>query len=376
MDKTKLRKSLSDFLRPIACLFPIKKNRVIFKSYDDKYNCSPKYICEYILKNCSDKFDLVYVTSDKSTEKYLTEKGVKVCRSLTLKYFLYMFTAKFIIVNHNYPEYLPKRKQQILINTWHGGGSYKRLIDNHTTPQEYAHIDKFISSCKSFSKHNLTDDFFIKKEQLFEIGMPRNDLFFTNRPDILKKVKNELGVPENKKIILYAPTFRASHKKEHLSSDFKKIVDACCNKFGGEFVFVNRDHRFSLENNSEEINDNFIYESNKITDTQELIYASDIVITDYSSVMWDASFSGHPCFIYAYDLEDYYKIWDFYTPIEEWPFPVGKTIDELVDRINSFHKSEYDRNVELHHKALGSFETGNACKQTVDYMIECIQKQH
>lgn len=374
MNNSKIRNILSIILKPIAYIFPIKKNRIIFKSYDDKYNCSLKYICEYIMQNCNNKFDLIYVTSDKKSEEYLKDKSIKVCKSLTLKYFIYMFTSKFIIVNHNIPQYFPKKKSQILINTWHGGGSYKRLIDNHTTPEEYAKTDKFISSCKSFSKHNLEKDFFIKKEQLFEIGLPRNDLFFTDRPDIIKKVKNELGIPESKKIILYAPTFRASHKKEHLSADFKKIINSCNKKFGGEFVFVNRDHRFSLENNGNEINDDFIYESNIITDTQELIYASDIIITDYSSLMWDASFSGHPCFIYAYDLDDYYKIWDFYTPIEEWPFPVGKTINELVDKIISFDENEYNKNVELHHKALGSFETGTACKKVAEYMINKISR--
>lgn len=369
MDTSKLRILVSSIIKPISCLFPVKSNRVLFKSYDDKYNCSPKYLCEYIIHNCREEFEPVYVTFDDKATEYLKSKNVKVCKALTLKYFIYMFTSKFIVVNHNIPQYFPKKKSQIIINTWHGGGSYKRLIDNHTTPEEYASTDKFISSCRSFSKNNLQEDFFIKKEKIFEVGLPRNDLFFTNKPDIKDRIKQELGISKEKKIILYAPTFRASHKKEHLSSDFKRIVDACNKKFRGEFVFVNRDHRFSLENNSDEKNEKFIYESNKITDTQELIYASDIIITDYSSVMWDASFSDHPCFIYAYDLEDYYKIWDFYTPIEEWPFPVGKTIDELVDKILSFDKEEYDNAVELHHKALGSFETGNACKKTVEYML-------
>ena len=374
MNQTQLRKYVSRLLMPVSFLFPVKKNRVIFKSYDDKYNCSPKYLCEHLLKSYNTDFDLVYVTADSETEDMLTKKGIKACRGMSLKYLIYMFTAKFIVVNHNFPEYLPKKKSQILINTWHGGGSYKRLIDNHTTVQEYANIDKFISSCKSFSKNNLENDFFIKKQQLFEIGMPRNDIFFQKNDEITRRIKSTLNIAEDKKIILYAPTFRASHKKEHISSDFKKIIDACNEKFGGEFVLVNRDHRFSLENGDMDINDKFVYEASFIQDTQELIYASDVIITDYSSIMWDASFSGHPCFIYAYDLEDYYKIWDFYTPIEEWPYPVGKTIDELVDKILSFDENEYNKNVELHHKALGSFENGNACEQVAQFMLNNIRK--
>lgn len=364
-----IKKLLKAFITPISMLFRVKKNKILFKTLNNKYNCNQKYLIEYLHKNYKNDFETVFVTDKKSTQIYLNSKGIQTCKILSLKYFFDMFTAKFIVVNHNLPEYLPKKRSQILINTWHGGGSYKRLIDNHTTPLEYDKIDKFVSSCSSFSVHNLKEDFFIKDKQLLEIGMPRNDIFFTKTNKIAEKTKEALGIEKSNKIILYAPTFRASHKKEHLSNDFKKIINACESKFGGKFVFVNRDHDFSLDNNADEKNEDFVYEASAIEDTQELICAADIVITDYSSIMWDASFSKAPCFIYAYDLDDYYKIWDFYTPIKEWPYPIGKTIDELVNKILNFDYDEYIKNVNEHHLKLGSFENGTACKQLVDYML-------
>ena len=373
MINLKIRKILSAFLKFLSVFFPIKNNRIVFKVSNDKYNCNSKYICEYILNHFTNEFDLVYVTADENAQKYLTKKSVKTCRNLSLKYFLYMFTAKFIIVNHNFPEYMPKKEQQILINTWHGGGSYKYLKGEakNETPVEFEKIDVFISSCISFSNNNLKNRYHINNERIFEIGMPRNDIFFTNFADIVTKVRKKLNIPDNKKIILYVPTYRDFHTNNQIKLDVDKIINACQQKFQSDFVFLTKVHSFCYD---EYISNgkSYIININDYDDLQEIICASDIIITDYSSVMWDASFSGHPCFIYAYDLEDYYKIWDFYTPIEEWPFPVGKTIDELVDKILSFDKEEYDNAVKLHHKALGSFETGNACKKTVEYMLSKI----
>lgn len=367
------RRLAAIFLKPVSFIFPIKKNRVLFRTIGGNYSCNPKYISEYILKNCKDDFELVWIISPECDTAYFDRNNIKYCSKIGIKYFIYFFTSKFIIVNHNYPEFIPKKKSQRLINTWHGGGSYKRLIDNHTTPEEYRNVDKFISSCRTFSELNLIQDFYIDPQKIFEIGMPRNDIFFENNAELSHSIKRQLGIDDNKKIILYAPTFRAFHCKKNIGDDFKKIVSACNERFGGEFVVVNRDHHFSLDNIISE-NDSAVYEASKISDTQQLILSADVVISDYSSIIWDTSIAKKPCFIYAYDLEEYYKTWDFYVPIEQWPFPVGKTIDEMVQNIRSFDEAQYNDAVKNHHKQLGSFENGTACRQVVEYMEKCINK--
>jgi CDP-glycerol glycerophosphotransferase len=95
-------------------------------------------------------------------------------------------------------------------------------------------------------------------------------------------------------------------------------------------------------------------------DMQDLLCAVDVLITDYSSSIWDFSFTHKPCFLYAPDLEEYKSNRDFYTPIEEWPFPLAKTNQELIENIKNFDSKEYIGKVNKHHKELGSYETGHA----------------
>jgi CDP-glycerol glycerophosphotransferase len=98
-------------------------------------------------------------------------------------------------------------------------------------------------------------------------------------------------------------------------------------------------------------------------DMQELLYAADILITDYSSSMWDFSLTFKPCFIFAPDLKKYLAEQGFYTPIEEWPFPIAETNEQLIENINNINEEKYKQTVRKHHADLGSYENGTACEQ-------------
>jgi CDP-glycerol glycerophosphotransferase len=96
---------------------------------------------------------------------------------------------------------------------------------------------------------------------------------------------------------------------------------------------------------------------------QELLCAADVLITDYSSCMWDFSLTFRPCFIFAPDIKKYRDNRGFYTPIEEWPFPVAETNEQLAYNILNFNEEKYRNDVKQHHVNLGSFEKGTATKQ-------------
>ena len=104
-------------------------------------------------------------------------------------------------------------------------------------------------------------------------------------------------------------------------------------------------------------------------DMQEILYDADILITDYSSTMWDFSLMFKPCFIYATDLECYRNERDFYTPIEQWPFPVASNNNDLINNIIEFDKIKYDSDVKTHHQLLGNFESGHATESVVKYIL-------
>lgn len=359
-------------------VYPIKTNRIVFRStHGTKYNCNPKYISEYLQDNYPEKFEIFWLFDKNSIEehKYLEEKGVKILDQKSLKGLMIIMTARFLIDNHGIMSYIPTRKKQIIINTWHGSGSYKKEYVSSTREHKkymsmmYHNTTAFISSCARFSKCNLSVVYKSNPEKILEIGTPRNDIFFIDGDKIKNKVKSSLGIPKEKKIVLYAPTFRYDIKTDIYMLDAEKICSACSEKFDGDFVFAVRFHPF-IEGLYRRLNtDNIVY-TNKYEDMQELLIAADVLITDYSSCMWDASLKYMPCFIYAADLSYYKKSRDFYTPIEDWPFPLAESQNSLCENIECFDQNKYILDVKHHHQELGSFEKGTARKAVANYINE------
>lgn len=368
-----MRKILQHLLK-LFWLIPIKNNRVVFRSSQGtKYNCNPKYISEYLNKEYKKNFEIIWLFKNTNNYKYLKNDNVKICKDKSIRSLYYILTAKFIIDNHGIQSYMPIREKQEVINTWHGGGAYKKPLaqpkknEIKYLNQMYKTTTKFLSSCERFSTHNLKEIYLYTPEKIIASGSPRNDIFFREDIEIKKKVKKELGIKQKYKIVLYAPTYRELGNEGYYIN-VNNIISACQKKFGGEFVFGIRFHRFREEEAKHELG-KYVFNTNQYEDMQELIYASDVIITDYSSLIWDASLVYKPCFIYATDLLMYLEERNFYTPIKEWPFPLAENMEQLINNIESFNEEEYRKNVDQHHKDLGSYENGTACQQVAEYML-------
>ena len=119
---------------------------------------------------------------------------------------------------------------------------------------------------------------------------------------------------------------------------------------------------------------NRVIDVSSYVDMQELLAASDVLITDYSSSMWDFSFTGRPCFIYANDLSSYKMERNFHTPIDEWPFPLAERNEELKSNILNFDQHDYECKVRQHHEELGSYENGNASFELCNIIMRLINK--
>lgn len=371
------------FVAKIFWIFPVKKNRVLFCSFIGKqYSCNPKYISDYLKKQYSGEFDIVWALREPNK---CTDNSIKAVKFLSLSHFYYFCTAKFVIDNIGFPTYMPKRKSQYLINTWHGGGAYKKC-DHQSKKSLRArialdkykskHTDLVLSNCKSFSEKVIPDVVFKYEGKIMRCGMPRNDIFFNDdKSDVKKKVFNELGIESNKIMILYAPTFRGDKNFGlgigntwfDTSIDVSHLCDAVKMRFNSDSVFVFRAHHAIITSN---ISLSYIDATN-YPDMQELLCAADILISDYSSSIWDFSLMKKPCFLYVPDME-YYINEDrgVYTPIEEWPGIIAKTNQELQKAIVEFDEDSYRKKVEKHHKDLGSYETGTACEQVCKRIAE------
>jgi CDP-glycerol glycerophosphotransferase len=354
-------------------VFTIKKNRIMFIAYGGRqYGCNPKYIFEYLYDNYNDTFEYIWCLNDKTKlpKKY---KHIKTVKWNSFSFFYFYFTTKICISNMERYN-LPLRRIQIFINTWHGGGVYKsngisnmEIYANHFRNRKKTNNTYIISSSEVFT-NNMMPYFNEKKERFLPFGMPRNDMFFNHNESIINKVKENLNIPLKSDIVLYAPTFRGAFNKatfKKIYIDISMLLNALSSIYKKEFFFLFRSHYAIEEKESLEEN---ILDVTSYPDVQELLYTADVLISDYSSVMWDFSLTYKPCFVFAPDLKDYKLERDFSSPPEEWPFPIAQTNEDLRNNILSFDNSKYIERVKLHHETLGSFEKGNATETISNFL--------
>lgn len=368
--------------RYVYCLtqmrHPLKKNKIVFFSHKGKqYSCNPMYICEYLLANEPGTFDLVWAFVHPEEHEDLKEKGIKVVKYQSLEHIREMMQAKVIITNVDAFVYLPKRKGQIVLDTWHGGGAYKtcgfcnpqnlnRIRKKIHFKRLYSRITLYLSSSRMFSKQTIRESRGFTGE-IMEYGMPRNDILVNqNRPDIEEKVRNYFHLDKETKIALYAPTFRSEKENDNYPKpDFKELEQALSKRFGGRWCTLYRQHHFYDEKTDG-------LSATDYQDMQELLYTADVLITDYSSSIWDFSLMFKPVFLYCPDLAHYKSERNFYMPIEQWPFVLCENQQEMVEKILSFDEDAYKERVREHHRILGNCESGMATEKICNRIIsEC-----
>ena len=365
----------------IFWIFPIDKKKVLFYSHGGKqYSCNPKYLFEYIIDRYSNAFTYIWSVNAPNIlpDKY---KDIETVKYMSFLFIYHVLTAGIIIYNNIIHSYLPIRKRQIVVNTWHGGGAYKKIhtdafrhkknisnikVINRISANAVKYV---ISSCEKFTEVS-SKVWTIPPEKFLPIGMPRNDIFFNLQDNIAKKVKDQFCIEYEKKIVLYAPTYRGNYRNTDKMSFYLNVqylLQILNNKFGNNFVLLYRRH-FADKNSLDVQNVNVISASD-YPDMQELLCAADVLITDYSSSVWDFSFTFKPCFLFTPDLDEFKEKRGVYTPIEEWPFPFAKTSEQLIANIQNFDQEEYTKAIKSHHKALGSYEHGTAAKQFCDVLF-------
>ena len=368
---------LTRLLLRLFYVFPVQKDKVIYLSYGGKkFNCNPKYVYRYLIDNTS-KIRHVWVLVDPTNKDLNNETKQIENKGFT---FIYnMLTAKVIISNASLPTYLPIRRKQRYIDTWHGGGAYKKTgVSYNRTPFQIKklewiseELDIFVSSSRIFTETK-SENHLISKEKFFEVGMPRNDVLFKKNEAFIMKVKKYYNIDPETNIVLYAPTYRKEDDDASYYEwiDFQEVTRALEKKFGGKWVVMTRMHYYL----DDKINFEHAINVSSYDDLQELLQAADVLITDYSSVMWDFSLTRKPCFVYAPDLEDYEKNRSFFTPPERWPFKIASSNEELAEAIEYFNQEEYNEAVRRHHSEQGSFETGTATEKVARKVLDYIEE--
>lgn len=378
--------------------FPIKKKTVCFDSFGGQYNDNPKYISEELHKQ---RPDIIIVWNHTSKSNDIPPAYVRCIDNGSILGRLFFYSSQVVVDNHTgirsgmCPKYNKlerllykvknkKRKGQLNISTFHGTPLKHIAMDE---PHAREKFDFFCSSNYVLSGCKYTTENFISafdnKIEIREYGTPRNDILINDNIDSVN-LKERLGLPKDKKIVLFAPTFRnsiyISGVMQMQELNIKAIVEALKEKFEGDWCFVFRAHNL-VQQNSDIISiyqsdQTLIINGNAHDDMAEYLKCADILITDYSASMFDYALTRRPCFLFTPDLQEYANSErGFYLDIMKLPFPLAKTNSELLNCIKSFNHMLYEKQVDIFLLDLGNLEDGSASKRVVKDIIEFIDKK-
>jgi len=378
-----LKKLFPVFDIVLNILLKPERNQVFFISFNGKYSDSPKYISE-MLYRLNQRVKQVWVI-DRPEDKQWLPSYIKKVKPFTLKYLLEKHKSK-VIVENGAGDYLIikekpilirrllKNKRQLDISTWHGT-PFKKIgidIENIKEPNVFTTSDLMIAG--NIFEAKIFKKCFGSKIRIWIIGKPRNDIFFSLNDGKKDFLKAKLGIPKNKKVLLYAPTYRDCFSNKFILGDiisqFNKIIQSVKNKFGGEWIFIVRLHHY--ENNSNKLNifEKDYYNGNCYDDMNEYLAVTDILITDYSSSMFDFILCRKPIFLLVPDWDDYKKTRGTYFELSDLPFPYAHSIVELREKIEYFSKEDYIIRVERFINSLGFYENGTASERTADLILK------
>lgn len=346
---------------------------------------NPYYIYEY-LRLQNNTYDCFW---GKRKNTYVPESVEKTTKYHTISYVFIMMTSKVIVCDSGFPTYIPFREKQVLINTWHGGGAYKKVgvaINELGKNLKFLRRDAFrlakyttyfLSSSRKFTDV-MAETNFIDKKKYLPIGMPRNDMFFNTEQikETNKNVRKKLKILDDEFVILYAPTYRGNVNLPNFNDtqiDIDSIKKVVGNKFRKKVVFCIRMHPdLSLDVKKEF--PNIDMDVSTYPFMQELLCAADMLITDYSSSIWDFSFTNKPGFLFVPDLEKYETNRGFYTPISTWSYMYAKTNEELVENIQNWTLEFQVEKNRMHHEFLGNYENGYATEKICKVIEEKLKR--
>ena len=380
--KLKVKYAIEGVIHLLLRLFSILplRSRVVFSSFSGRqYSDSPRRISERLAQT-NPEIRQVWAFNDPASFSWLKEKGIDIVRYKSLRYLILAMTSRVYVDNVEYWSALRFRKNQMVIETWHGGGAYKRVgsdrldvgdLERKHVVQKMSGITVFLSSSKAFTRYVLEGAYHYTGD-ILEVGLPRNDELVFPDAHASSGVRARLGIPEDRKILLYAPTFRNSLSADIYDVDFSSLRSALSDRFGGEWTVLFRLHYYMKGITTFDIENGI--DVSDYPDMQELLSVTDILLTDYSSTIWDFALTGRPCFLYAPDVKDYCSERNFYTPIDSWPYPLAEDNASLMDNVRCFDEARCRAAIEDHFAALGSTETGHAtdcvCKRILSALEE------
>ncbi len=381
-------KAFSHSLFYYACrVFPIDRHKIVMWTFEGGggYGCSPKYVAEEILKrNHAGKtsYKIIWLLNDMNKEFPLEIKKVK--NTLWNRAY-HLSTAGTWISNTRTFYGTKKRKKQYYIQTWHSTiwikpiGKYRGKKFPKMAYLASVADSKLIDYVLSGSKwcEYMYRDGLIYDGEIVRTGTPRCDVLFNEVQEKRRYFRKEYDIPSEAMILIYAPTFRGGSQSkcrsvntDEATIEFERLISSLEKRFGGRWYIFLRLHpqlAAKMEKLKVRQKSDRLIDVSQRPDMNEIIAASDVFLTDYSSAIYEAAMMGLPGFIYADDLEEYIAdrgelVFDMY----QLPFPVAVNNNELMDNVLNFDSHDYQCKVDAFMKEVGIFEDGRASERVVD----------
>lgn len=356
------------------------ENVILYESFHGKSMSDSPYAIFKVLINDPKYKNFIHVWALNNDEncrgKYKVAQNVEIVKVGSEEYIYYLSKSKYLINNTTFPPYFIRKKEQVYLNTWHGTplktlgkymkgtrGQYKNIQRNLLQASHLLNPNKFTSDV-IIDSHDIRG---IYNGYVADIGYPRIDLTINCNKD---EIKEELRIDENKKVILYAPTWRGevgdvNSEIERFIDDYKTLKDTYTDKY----TILLRVHSLMERALKERGFEKFIVPS--FVDTNELLGIVDILITDYSSIMFDYMVTKNPIILYCYDKEEYEKERGFLLSLEEMPAPICSNIDEVINSINNIdiiakeNSDKYKKCIEKYNYN----DDGRATDRAIDYIF-------
>lgn len=288
---------------------------------------------------------------------------------------IYHLATSRIIFIDNYFGFIagmPVDKKQIIIQLWHAVGAIKTfgLEDKQAKLRSLSARDRFQFNYDQIDYTVVGSDrmgeifisaFNTTNEHLIRTGVPRTDFFFNEieMQKVKKRMEDTYPFIKNKKVILYAPTFREG-KSDNIAINYEKLKKS----ISKDYVLLIKYHpRLNKTFTADELPD-FVYDVSSHHNVNKLLTAVDLLITDYSSLPFEFALLKRPMIFYVPDLDTYTQSRGLWEPLDNLPGPITKNTDELIQAIN---------NASINQKQLNDFNlrwnkysTGHSSQDLID----------
>lgn len=319
------------------------------------------------------EYQVFFVVTDK-TEKDVGEKirfygieGVHLVKRMSDEYLRLLASCKYFFSDNTYPDLFCKKPDQVLANTWHGTPLKHMGRANIEGARGIGNVQRnyFMADYSlfpnEFTRDVFLDDYMLRYEfsgDLIMLDYPRNDALFDE--SMRTKVRRDQDI-ENKKVYAYMPTWRGGDAKNvsteaqlDIVSSYLEEIDS---KLSDDQIFYVNMHPFVA---SKLTYDSYkhIREFPKEYETYDFLGATDALVTDYSSVMFDYAGANRKIALFTYDLEEYIRDRGMYIEVKDLPFDICRTVDELMASLSDDKETDYSSFIEEYCKYR---EDGKTC---------------